>query len=696
MEQLSIKTAEISPLLNIVAEFIIESNIALKKYQLYKAKHKTAQASIERVLKKLKDFFSLSPQLKLYFIRNTIIFEQNYLDKNNPIFNQFISHFSSLRILGLEIKKGVEKGEIEDLFNFLNKYKQPKYKKELEKIENHENFSPNIKLEILKVSEVHIIKKDEVSPIDKETSEKLWEEFLFHLSGGAEDKIQSNVVSKSVIDLAKNISQEARERGKDYSTAVVDYLKKIDINYRQKGILSKSEFGKKIKTLIEEMDAPLRQQIIASCLTDEKISSNILQELLEISEHKYVLDALEKLNSESRAIPLTVYRTLTMLSMLEGDEYQREEIGDPLLPEMDKSDFQALLDTLLAEDQRFEYSTPEYEEKIEKFQEYAGKMAKLKGKNFAKTTFSQAVTETHFLGISWEILEKFPKDLNIAEYIANRLNNIFKYFLKTKQLGGILKTIAMKNKLCLKDPKISALPFVWEEEENIKYLVDVLTGEDKSEALIGGKVLSLIGLKAVPHLLNILETSKKIEDRMNCLKALINMEENPSKILLDQLEKNPPWYLARNIVYIFKKRKEPMGAEVFKKIWGKVHPKVKIEIIYYLYLTRKKEWIEFFKDALSSSNEELVISAARLIVKIRWDEAVEAVMERVKAIPPWKIGDTFQKKLIEYLIKSGSIKAIGFVVNLPKTTKTLFPWQKISLQKYIKELLKENKIQYGY
>lgn len=97
----------------------------------------------------------------------------------------------------------------------------------------------------------------------------------------------------------------------------------------------------------------------------------MLQEILKMSNIELVMEALLKLNAESRAIPLTVYRTITLLSMLEGKEKSKEELGDLPFQGISEERLQTLLDNLLLEDQRFEYSSEDYEEKIEKFQVYA-------------------------------------------------------------------------------------------------------------------------------------------------------------------------------------------------------------------------------------------------------------------------------------------------------------------------------------
>lgn len=679
--------AEVSTALTLAAEVIIELSIALKNLQLYEKEHKIVIKNTERAFQKIQRALNLKYTLKYQFAKNTIIYEQIYLDKKNPIFSRFASFLWEISITALEFREGISMDELLDFLSFIEQKKKSKDEK------LRINPFVHINIEYLDVSLFMLDRKEEISEEDKRDAEKLWEEFLFSLSDKKEETIDTKFLSQSVIHLAKKLSEEAKEKEKDYGSAVVDYLKKLDSSYRRKNILSKTDLGKKIQTFIETMDPNLRQQILVSCLTTEELSENILQELLKISNLNMIMEALSKLNNENRAIPLTVYRTITLLSMLEGEEISRQEDAVDELPfqEVSQDKLQSLLDTLLSDDQRFEYSSEEYEEKIEKFQEYAEEMAKDTTFSSVKSLFSQANINSHFLGISSELLDKYKNDTNLAENIVKKLNDIFLNYFSTKQYGGCLKCISLKKKAEKIDPKISALNFIWEEEDKIIYFIELLKSEDREEAIIASRILSQIGKKALEFLVEVLRTSNKIDHRINSLNAIIEMEENPAPYLLELLNKSQPWYFIRNIVYIFKKRKDPSGVEKFKSIWNYSHIKVKMEIISYLYVLKNKDWLNYFREAIFSPVEEMVLLTSRMITKIKWDEAVQMVIERVQAIPSYKIGSNFYKQLLFYLVRSGNKKAINFVSCLPLNIKTFFPWQKSNLKNYIFELLKEYK-----
>lgn len=678
--------AEISPSLTLAAEVIIEMSIALKNFYLYDSRHKIVLRSIDRAYEKIKNAFNLKYNLKFHFTKGTIIYEQIYLDKKNPIFSRFANHLWEVSITGLEFREGLTQEELIEFLSFLKELKKSR------EIRNSRSSFKNIIIEFLDVSLFNVEEKQEITEEDKKIADRLWEEFLFNITGEKKETFQSQQISQSVLYLAKKLSEQAKEKEKDYGGAVVDYLKKLDSSCRRKNILSQTELGNKIKTFIENMDPALRQQIMVSCLTTEELSENILQELIKISNVNLIMEALSKLNNESRAIPLSVYRIITLLSMLQGENTgQEDSIEDIFSEDVSGERLRALLDTLLAEEQRFEYASEEYEEKIEKFQEYADKMAREKTHSSAKSLFSQASVNLHFLGVASELLEKFKRDTNLAENLANRLNEIFLNFFNSRQYGGCLKCISLKKIAEKQDPKISTLDFLWEEEEKISFFIELLKSEDRSEAIIATKILTQIGKKALIYIMELLKTSEKMDQRIHVLNAIIDMEEDPAPYLLALLDKTQPWYLVRNIIYILKKRKDPSGIEKLKELWEASHIKVKIEFILYLYALKNREWMDYFKSALFSPFEELTIGAARLITKIKWDEVIQLVIERANSISSYKIAGNFHKQLLYYLVKSGNKKAINYVSCMPLNVKTFFPWQKNALKKYIFELLKDYK-----
>lgn len=675
--------ADISPALTLAAEVIIELSIALKNIYIYDKNHKIVIKSIERAYNRIKNALNLKYVLKYHFAKNTIIYEQIYLDKKNPIFTRFANNLWEISITSLEFREGLNVEELLDFLSFVKNLKSSKDNKNI-------NVSfRNIIIEFLDINLLKVEKKEEITEEDKKIAEKLWEEFLFTISKDDKEMVETRSVSQSVVYLAKKLSEQAKEKEKDYGSAVVDYLKKLDSSYRRKGILSQTELGNKIKAFIETMDPALRQQILVSCLTTEELSENILQELIRISNIDLIMDALSKLNSESRAIPLTVYRTMTLLSMLEGESQSSKEDEDFFIQEISGEKLQALLDTLLSEDQRFEYTSEEYEEKIEKFQEYSDEMAREKSYSSAKSLFSPTNINLHFMGVALEVLERCKSDTNLAECTVHKLNDIFMSFFSTNQYGGCLKCISLKKRAEELDPKVSALNFVWEEEEKIFFFIQLLKSEDRSEAIVASKILSQIGRKALAPLVEVLRNSNRMDHRIHALNAIIEMEYNPAPFLLDLLDKPQPWYLIRNIVYILKKRKDPLGIEKLKNLWHFSHIKVKMEFISYLYNLKNKDWITYFKDAIFSPIEEMVINAARLITKIKWDEVVQLVIERANLVPPHKIGGNFHKQLLYFLVKSGNKKAINYVSCLPINVRTFFPWQKNSLKNYITDLLKD-------
>ena len=99
--------AAISPFLNAVAEFLIDFSTALKQDSVYGASHPIARHHRERLYAKLLATFRLQPRIDLNFAGETILCQDHFLDRRNPIYRQLAKSVSGLGIAGVTFAQGV-------------------------------------------------------------------------------------------------------------------------------------------------------------------------------------------------------------------------------------------------------------------------------------------------------------------------------------------------------------------------------------------------------------------------------------------------------------------------------------------------------------------------------------------------------------------------------------------------------------
>lgn len=680
----------ISPILNVAAEVIVDFNVAMKNQNVYGTAHPSARASVRRAMEKIEAALHYQPILDFHYAKNTIIFGQNYLDRKNPIYRQHASTLWSLGLIGLSLKAGLNTAELSDCIDLFNAALKPKLKTRDKKDLLSKAAFPHIGMEFLDTGRMRVSRKDEIAGMGAGTEEKLWKGFIEALAGPRPGEADELMTSKSVTELAKKISRKHMEEGQDYGGAVVDYLKKLDLVYRQKGLLMRTETGQKISEFINTIDPGLRQQILASSLAGDDLSPGMVEDLARMVGSSHLVDSLKKLNAQGRAIPVAVYRTLSLISMLDqegaggdGGEAAFESQAE------DSEQVQSLLDSLLSEDDRFSYISPEYEAKIENLQEYAENMAKVSLLEHSKALFARGQTEKHFMGVASELVEMFPRDVELAGASAQQMNPVFTHYFGQRQYAECQTCILLKKRAALLDPKQNTVPFAWEEEKTLDALLEVMTASDHDDSLLAGRVLGSVGPPAITRLMSVLSTSEDMEHRQHAVTALADMEESPAKVLMDLARKEAPWYLHRNIVHVFRRRRDLAGEAVIRGMWDGAHPKTRIEIIRYMYAIRRKEWLDYFRQAMQSGSRDLMQGAARLVLSIRWDEVVDAITSRLDGLPAWSWGSPFHVTILRYLVQSGSPRAKAYVAGLPATRKRLWPGQKSRLRKQVTRLLGE-------
>lgn len=620
-----------------------------------------------------------------------IVFGDNYLSKSNPIFRQLAGIFWSVGIIGLQFEPEISLRDLHLLCVLVNSLRQEK--KQLTEVKDrYQNKMPAaITLDLLSKELFQIQQTDQISKLDPGKETELWENFIFSLEDQTSDAHSDKLLSKSVIELARKLTRQGHSRESvQYDKAVVNYLRSLDKNYRKKGILSQSNLGKKIGEFISNINPDLRQQILCTTLTSKDLSPTMQQELAQIVDHEHMIESLKKLNSEGRAIPVTVYRTLSLLSMLgenapKNDHPEDEELD---LAEAEQENLQALLETLLSEDNRFSYMSAEYDEKIESLQEYAEELAQTRDYESSRVLFERSSVEKHFIGIQSELLDRFPEDVELGGNVSRQINKNFMFFLENMILQDCLQCVAVGKRAVVIDPKRQVFPYAWEHEDVQEQIIRILNDKSNQNKAYARMILSSIGEKILPKLIDLLLHSDEMAIRRQLINIFVEMEENPSETLLSMLNLNVPWYAQRNIIYILRRRRESSGQEVILAHWDESHPKVRVEIIRYLYAVRNREWMKYLEDALFSKSNDLVLGAARMVLQVRWDEIVELIIQKAEQIPRWQVGSDLHMELIQLLLMSKNKKAKTYVTSLVVNKQGLFPWQTSRFRESVRRMMR--------
>ena len=73
----------------LLSDAIIELNISRRNISIYPKDHPSVEKSLSRAYEFLQKLFELRPEITLAIAKDTLIIDDYYLDKKNPVYREF-------------------------------------------------------------------------------------------------------------------------------------------------------------------------------------------------------------------------------------------------------------------------------------------------------------------------------------------------------------------------------------------------------------------------------------------------------------------------------------------------------------------------------------------------------------------------------------------------------------------------------
>ena len=100
---------------------IIELNISRHIISLYPGNHGLVHKALDRAFDILVELFELRREITLSVAKDTLIVDEHYLDKKNPVYRQFALALSRMCIACVTFVKGVTREEVYSFHRFLSR-----------------------------------------------------------------------------------------------------------------------------------------------------------------------------------------------------------------------------------------------------------------------------------------------------------------------------------------------------------------------------------------------------------------------------------------------------------------------------------------------------------------------------------------------------------------------------------------------
>lgn len=680
--------------LHAVAVLAIELSIASRNRILYGPDHPAARGGAATVLARAEAAFAAGGAFEIHVTRTTLLSGNQYLDRKNPIFRQLAALLWSLGFVALRFEPGLTEREVSDLLALVAEARRAR----LGPAEAARRL-PALGLVHLRVRSVRDLlefhEAVELAPASRAERDRQLEEQLFRLE--SEIRIPGPAAgepaSRAVARLARQLGDADRRHAEtDYATAMVSYLRAVDGAHGRSGLAVDPNLRRRLADLLERLGPSLRQQVLTAGL-EADLSPATTTDLVRLFDQGALVAALSKLGAEGRSLPATSYRVLSMLALLEGGPGAADETPlddeEEALADQEGERWQGVLDGLLSPEDRIGYLSPEYEQRLESLSSDPSDLPLPAADSAPPPRFDEAETDLHFLLVGASLAKDEPDDPPLAAGLWRG------YAATTRSAAGrgdwetVRRAIVAARDLRRHAPSLAAVAGPWETPEGLDLLRKELESPHRDRALGAALALAACGLPAFDRLLGILGESPDRSIRHLALDALVHLDDDPAPRIVEVLEGKPPWFLARNLLYVLRRRRSPELRRAADIAWPDADPRVRIELIRGLFALRDPSWLALFRAMVAEGSRAQVLGAARLLARVRWHEVIEPVIARVERLRPWEIASDFHLELLRRLVESRNRSARAFVAAVPLRARVVFPGQRGRLRREVARLLRE-------
>jgi hypothetical protein len=635
----------------LLSESVIEFNISRRSVGLYPPGHAIITNSIERAYELLEKLFELRTSITLGIAKDSLVIDDNILDKKNPVYAECALSFHDKGLAGITFIAGLEKEEIVKLHELLTLKDGPSGKELIEQAEksgiNHIRFSP------IDYSTFRFV-EDAVSTGDSEDG--IWKDYVYGLLSGkltGEDYAGGilSIPPEKIAEIINKTGADGEIRGdaqtESYDRVITSYL-------RSKGEekLSPASMDK-LFLLIDNLNPNIKKQFLSK--TFENISVDI--PTVENMLRDMTADGFEQIvrifAEHDSMVPDTLKNVIDKLTSIKADAsfgfdmlYHDSavvhdiELGEELMGLFDEDHFKSFVSS-----------------------EYQGDLDKmLKAKQFSDREVS--IEELNAEGredvidkvTSEVMLEVLEADIITRDDYLNVLTKLSEFAKEFVETGRFEEALAIYNTLYTHTlsgahthEAASSLTYFFRSEPFISSFVEAirLWGRNKRQEVI--RLARVLKAELINPLIDALQEEKDASIRRFLLSVLSELGTDVVPEAAKRL-KDERWFVVRNMLYLIRECGNEKYVKYIRKFAKHADKRICVEAVKALLHFKTNDSIPYLKVHLQSKDEELREQAIRLSGTYRVREAIPALLALLQ-----------KKDLLgsETLQKISIVKALG-------------------------------------
>ncbi len=677
----------------LLSDAIIELNISRRNVAIYPKNHPSVERSLNRAFEFLQKLFELRPEITLAVAKDTLIIDDFYLDRKNPVYSEFALHLNKMNIAYISFITGLTKDELYEFHKLVSEKANGMTSEELQERFKEMNLI-HIKTGFIDYG-AFLFDEGKTS---KHTEAPLWERYVYGLLEGT---LQTEEISDDMKEVPPEILARFLNRS-PYDNLKEETYDKVITTYirRSSETAFSSKDLKRLMDFINNLRPELKKQFLNSAVRNFSKDIDSAYKILKETSIEELIEVLSAINEQKIAIPEELKNLIDKLSSLPQGGIENGSLEDGFI--VDDIFLSPDIANLLAEGGFKKFVNETYQKEIQKLMNFDASKVIASEVPEIKRAYDDEYIERDF---NYTILELLASHiLNEEEYkiFTDILREQIDSLLWTGQYVRVLQALKVleKNNTEKRFSEISSeLLQYYNSSEFIAKIIDSLRVVGRLMRDEAALLCEYYNEKIIPALLDTLIDENSQIVRKFLISLLIRFKDKVIPELLKRLNDNR-WFVKRNMIYILCETKRYDVLPYIRLYCRHENLKVSIEAIKCLLAAGDSYGIKAIKDFIRSGQKELVEQAISLAGSFRIREVVPDLIQMLKKrgisgadlyykIPIVKalgeIGDPRALDVLKSLISEKSIIFKGITERLKEEIyKTLKNYPYENIQDFIK------------
>ena len=607
----------------LLSDAIIELNISRRNVSIYPPNHPSVDRSLSRAFALMEKLFELRPEITLAVAKDTLIIDDSYLEKKNPVYREFALQLSGLNIASVTFITGLTKDELYQFHRFIST-----------KIVDSPQESAQDQFRSLNLIHVRVVFIDygaftfEEGKTRKEPpKEELWERYIY---GMLEGSLQPDGVSDEIRQIPPEVLARFLNRNSpdDLKEESYDRVITSDIRRSSEHLFSSGDL-RKLLEFINGLKPDLKKQFLSSTVRTVSSDMDSAYKTLSGVSVDEIISLLGAINEQKMIIPDALKNLLDKLSDIPQAGLEEVAVGDGML--VDDIFLSPDIINLLGAGDLQNYIEETYQNDIHKLMNFKSNAVPGRTGELERE-YSDDVIEREF---NQTLLELLPMNILTEEEYGSFIGVMkdqVEQFLWTGQYGQILQILRILHSNAEKNIFFDVTSEAirgFEAPEFIETIIEslkILGRQMREEAWM---LCEYYGDRMISPLIDALIK----EDSQIVRRFIVGMlRQFGDRVIPEAVKRlgDSRWFVKRNMLYILGECSSEEVLPYIRPYCRHENRKVSYEAVKYLLNAGDGYGIAAVRDYLASESRETVEQGIALAGTYRIREVVSELIQMLR------------------------------------------------------------------